>query len=377
MPQSLDHSSTEPEPNRPDQPAMPTETPYPLTFSQRYGYEPLPEPMRPEHLSDDLRVELCDAVEKYNQQFEFLEFPPQLPVMPAIGNAIRTIGQVFNGYPNPNSPENIERQKKCYEVEKKRYETKEKYYKKYREKISREVGKFKTLRDNENRDHIYSSIFRKEKFYKVLDLIEIIINESWKIEFISKDKITDFAGEINGLFSKYNATYQLNTSQHPYWFFPRASKEQVEVIQQAIETIRHGGMNGAATHLRKAGQRINEREYADSIRESIHAVKAVARKIDPNNGNSLKKALESLENAGLLKHRALKEAFMKLYNYTSDEKGIRHSLVDQISADVGLDEAIFMFGACASFAAYLTQKHQHLTPKCLPEIQDQQQRQDS
>ena len=26
-----------------------------LTFSQRYGYEPLPEPMRLEELSDDLR----------------------------------------------------------------------------------------------------------------------------------------------------------------------------------------------------------------------------------------------------------------------------------------------------------------------------------
>ena len=27
------------------------------------------------------------------------------------------------------------------------------------------------------------------------------------------------------------------------------------------------------------------------------------------------------------------------------------------SAAVGLDEAMFMFGACASFAAYLAQKH--------------------
>lgn len=368
MPQSPDHSS---DPNRPDQPAMLTERekfPAHFRFSQRYGYEPLPEPMQPEHLSDDLRVELCDAIENYNQQFEFLELPPQLPTISLI-DTILTSGQVLSRYSNPNSPENIERQKKCYEIKKRRYEIKEKCYKKYREKISREVGKLKTLRDNENRDHIYSSIFREEKFYKVLDLIEIIINESWKIEFISKDKITDFVGEINGLFSKHNATYQLSASQHPYWFFPRASKEQGEVIQQAIETIRHGGMNGAATHLQKAGQRINEREYADSIRESIHAVEAVTRTIDPNNGNSLKKALESLENAGLLKHRALKEAFMKLCNYTSDEKGIRHSLVDQSSADVGLDEAIFMFGACASFAAYLTQKHQHLTPKCLPETQ--------
>ena len=68
-------------------------------------------------------------------------------------------------------------------------------------------------------------------------------------------------------------------------------------------------------------------------------------------------ALDSLEKGGLLKHTALKAAFKKLYGYTSDEQGIRHSLLDQDSADVGLDEAMFMFGACASFAAYLAQKH--------------------
>ena len=33
-----------------------------LTFSQRHGYEPIPEPMRLEHISDDLRRELWNTV---------------------------------------------------------------------------------------------------------------------------------------------------------------------------------------------------------------------------------------------------------------------------------------------------------------------------
>ena len=33
-----------------------------FTFSQRYGYEPLPAPMRLEELSDDLRREIWNAV---------------------------------------------------------------------------------------------------------------------------------------------------------------------------------------------------------------------------------------------------------------------------------------------------------------------------
>ena len=49
---------------------------------------------------------------------------------------------------------------------------------------------------------------------------------------------------------------------------------------------------------------------------------------------------------------------LRLDLWDSDEQGIRHSLLNQSSTDVGLDEAIFMFGACACFAAYLTRKNQ-------------------
>ena len=46
----------------------------------------------------------------------------------------------------------------------------------------------------------------------------------------------------------------------------------------------------------------------------------------------------------------------KLYGYTSDEQGVRHSLLDQGQSNVGQDEAVFMLGACASFASYLWRK---------------------
>ena len=53
-------------------------------------------------------------------------------------------------------------------------------------------------------------------------------------------------------------------------------------------------------------------------------------------------------------------SFSQRHGYTYDEQGIRHALTDQAAADVGLDEAMFMFGACASFAAYLTNKHRQV-----------------
>ena len=35
------------------------------SFSQRYGYEPLPKPMRLEELSSDLRVEVWNEVRQF------------------------------------------------------------------------------------------------------------------------------------------------------------------------------------------------------------------------------------------------------------------------------------------------------------------------
>ena len=142
---------------------------------------------------------------------------------------------------------------------------------------------------------------------------------------------------------------------------PSASKEQGEAAQHAIDTIRKNGLDGAVAHLRQAAEHINAGQYSDSIADSIHTVESVARTIDPKSSKTLQPALRSLQKEGVLKHQALSNAFEKLYGYTSDEDGIRHALLDKSTADVALEEAIFMFGACASFAAYLSAKYLQLT----------------
>lgn len=69
-------------------------------------------------------------------------------------------------------------------------------------------------------------------------------------------------------------------------------------------------------------------------------------------------ALNTLEREKLLKNKQLKAGFEKIYAYANSEEGVRHAQVLQNSSDVGIDEAVFMFGACASFAAYLSTKNQ-------------------
>ena len=277
------------------------------SFSQRYGYEPLPEPMRLEELSSDLRREIWNEVRDF-----LLE---------------KTVGYSPNLY---------------FNTEDERF-------------IERVLGSHtKRPRDTINTDHDQVlSNFKKSilgsEFNQVLDLIEIMVNDRYMRE--------DFAKRMNNLFEQCAAAYRLDTSQRPYCFVPLASKEQGEATQKAIETIRESNLDAAAAHLRQATEHINARQYANSIADSIHAVEAVARAIDPKASKTLGPALNSLEKAGRLKHPALKAAFKNLYGYTSNEQGIRHALLDQDSPRVGLDEAMFMFGACASFAAYLAEKH--------------------
>ena len=279
-----------------------------LTFSQREGYESLPEPMRLEELSDDLRREIWNKVRELLRSSSFV--------------GLRGFGSAGE---------------KC---------------------IERVLGKLLRMNEDEistDYEHIMqllkNYIMQEDRFNKVLDLIEIIVDD---------ESVTDeFANKIAYLFEVHAAAYWLDTSRRPYQFFPCSTKEQGEATRAAIETIRASSMEGAETHLRQAVDHINAGQYADSITDSIHAVESVARIICPE-AKTLSKALDALQRDGLLKHPALKEAFSKLYGYTSDEQGLRHSLLDKNSADVGLDEAVFMFGACASFAAYLASKNQRM-----------------
>ena len=55
-------------------------------------------------------------------------------------------------------------------------------------------------------------------------------------------------------------------------------------------------------------------------------------------------------------HGALKSGFLSLYGYTSDEKGIRHALLEKDAPSADETDALFMMGACASFVSYLINK---------------------
>ena len=181
---------------------------------------------------------------------------------------------------------------------------------------------------------------------QVFDLIQFVLHHS--------RCVSSLVPEMKRVFADSRLAYTIDEGPPPT-ILPAVTSEEGTMLVESMQTLRHGGMEGSVSHLHKASACISLRDWAGSIRESIHAVESVARRLDPR-ASSLGKALKTLERDRAL-HPALGDGFDKLYGYTSDERGIRHALIEDTDANVGMDEAVFMFGACASFASYLWRKH--------------------
>ena len=186
-----------------------------------------------------------------------------------------------------------------------------------------------------------------QPFKKVFDLIQFVLRHP--------QRPPGFIRDMKHKFAECRLAYTIDAGPPPT-ILPAVTPEEGDVVVGALQTLRDGGLDASAGHLRQASERINEGDWAGSVRESIHAVESVARQLDPKASRTLGPALKSIERRGAL-HPALKTAFSRLYGYTSDEQGIRHASLGHADTPVGKDEAVFMLGACASFASYLWRRH--------------------
>lgn len=129
--------------------------------------------------------------------------------------------------------------------------------------------------------------------------------------------------------------------------------EDMEAVEGALRATEKS--RGPHAHLKEALCLLTDRkdpDYRNSIKESINAVEAMVNLI--NGGKAtLGEALRKVHpKVGL--HRALEEAFRKLYGWTSDSQGIRHALMDE--PNLALEDAVFMLVSCSAFVSYLLAK---------------------
>ena len=126
--------------------------------------------------------------------------------------------------------------------------------------------------------------------------------------------------------------------------------QEIEMLETALTDSQFVGVE---THLQRAlalyAQR-DDPDYRNSIKESISAVESIAKIISGKPKASLSDALKEIDSKKRL-HASLKEGFIKLYGYTSNADGIRHSAMDKPNLDAA--DARYFLLSCTSFINYL------------------------
>lgn len=203
------------------------------------------------------------------------------------------------------------------------------------------------------------------RHYEVSDVIEItekilgnaLYNEVFDLlELLGKLRYNDTEQKSrNGYYESVNMLLE-----HEYVGYrfvngkiaPITDKNEIDSIENAC----NNEFEGTRTHIKKAVGFIADREHKDyqnCIKESISAVESICSIVAEQKKSLLGDALKNLKKKGIKIHPQLESAFLKLYDYTNSEKGIRHAN-GMFESDVTFEEAKFMLVSCSAFVNYLT-----------------------
>jgi len=189
------------------------------------------------------------------------------------------------------------------------------------------------------------SYFFNCEWNEVYDFLEFLA----KVEPTQRSQ-TEFTEACNQVLEQELSAYRFIGSE----IVPISSHEETEAIEQALQIS--GKLTPIGLHFERAVALFADRkkpDYRNSIKESISAVEAICRLIGSNPKATLGDAIKQLESRVSI-HPALKDAFGKLYGYTSDADGIRHSLLDE--SKLRPEDAKYMLVSCAAFVNYLVAK---------------------
>lgn len=162
-------------------------------------------------------------------------------------------------------------------------------------------------------DRLKSYILSSSSWFEVYDFVEI------HLSFLEKDDCTQRIQQYNEIFVEEKSGYRIVAGE----IAPITNKSEIQSIEQATSTP----YQSVNQHIQKAlafYANIKTPDYENSVKESISAVEAMCCIITGKNA-TLNKAIEKLKNNGVHIHPALEKAFISLYAYTCDEKGIRHA----------------------------------------------------
>jgi hypothetical protein len=193
----------------------------------------------------------------------------------------------------------------------------------------------------------YLSIIRQNYFYaewnEVYDLIEYLAEYS---QYLC-DPIYD---QLNDALDRERSGYRFVNNV----LTTITNKSEAEAVEEVLST--DFGHNSVSAHIQRALELfsdIHNPDYRNSIKESISAVECMAKILTNKPKATLEDALKVLEKEQKL-HKALRDGFGKLYAYTNDANGIRHSLLED--SNLTAADAEYFLLSCTSFINYLKSK---------------------
>lgn len=191
-------------------------------------------------------------------------------------------------------------------------------------------------------DRLKSYILSSSSWFEVYDFVEI------HLSVLEKDNCTQRIQQYNEIFAEEKSGYRIVAGE----IAPITNKSEIQSIEQATSTP----YQSVNQHIQKSlafYSNIKTPDYENSVKESISAVEAMCCIITGKDA-TLNKAIEKLKNNGVHIHPALEKAFISLYAYTCDEKGIRHAGIEFVNAPS--EDAKYMLISCSAFVNYLMEK---------------------
>jgi AbiJ N-terminal domain 4 len=201
------------------------------------------------------------------------------------------------------------------------------------------------------------SDFLNKEWNEMLDILEFIPNN-----FIAENSYDIIARETNNLFfSTINRVLESHLSAYRFIdniIVEVSAEEEIIAIKEALNI--DSKYKPVQIHLKRALELFSDRQnpdYRNSIKESISAIESFCCIVTNNPKTTLGMALKEIEKKFEI-YAALKSSFLSLYGYTSDENGIRHSLLEE--STLKQEDAKFMLVTCSAFVNYLLIKTSEL-----------------
>ncbi len=286
-------------------------TPLPLSFSQRNGYKPLPEPLNLEELTPRLRNELDGAIRKAVDESSVCSRQGEECYKTfAVANWNKALHQYW-------------------------------------------VSKFGFRYDEYNIGQFLQfnclPIIAYGEFHNVMELVEDLLN-------LVGDEHPSFLLNVRDIFQRHQAPYIIKKMETGKWGIIQTGSpyEQIAIIS-AFSCLQDPSLKFTKDHLEKSGHELAKGDYSQGVEECSKALEACARFVSnqPNKtGGDALKECHKIYQIPLPFYKIAENIWI----YRNDAPGIGHAMKEGKWPPPSREDAQLIYVVCCGVISYLVNR---------------------